>query len=160
MTSISINPDQAARPIEILLVEDNPADVRLTVEGLKEAKITTNQDAITDGDQAIDFLYRRGDYSEAPRPDVILLDLNLPGVDGRAILKTVKQDPSLRAIPVVVLTSSEAESDIISSYEEHANCFISKPIDFDGFLKVVQSIEDFWFTIVKLPFDRRIGAKS
>ena len=139
------------RPIEILLVEDNPADVRLTQEGLKEAKVATNLHAIMDGRSALDFLFRRGEYTDAPKPDVILLDLNLPGVDGRTILKQIKDDPGLRVIPVVVITSSEAESDILKSYESHANCFISKPIDFDGFLDVVRSIENFWFTIVKLP---------
>lgn len=139
------------RPIEILLVEDNPADVRLTKEGLKEAKVVNNLHTMMDGTSALDFLFRRGDYADAPRPDVILLDLNLPGIDGRAILKQVKDDPALRVIPVVVLTSSEAESDIIKAYESHANCFISKPIDFDGFLEVVNSIESFWFTVVKLP---------
>ena len=104
-----------------------------------------------DGKKALDFLYRREEYADAPKPDVILLDLNLPGVDGRTILKEIKSDPILRVIPVVVLTSSGAEADIIKSYEAHANCFISKPLDFDGFLKVVESIEDFWFTVVKLP---------
>ena len=139
------------RPIEILLVEDNPADVRLTVEGLKEAKVANKLHAIMDGRKALDFLFRRGEYVDAPRPDVVLLDLNLPGVDGRTILKQVKEDPILCVIPVVVITSSEAEADIIKSYESHANCFISKPIDFEGFLKIVHSIEDFWFEVVKLP---------
>ncbi len=139
------------RPIEILLVEDNPADVRLTVEGLKEAKVANKLHAIMDGRKALDFLFHRGEYVDAPRPDVVLLDLNLPGVDGRTILKQIKEDPILRVIPVFVITSSEAEADIIKSYEFHANCFISKPIDFEGFLKVVHSIEDFWFEVVKLP---------
>lgn len=139
------------RPIEILLVEDNPADVRLTMECLKEAKVANRLHAIVDGEEALDFLFRRGQHEDAPRPDVILLDLNLPGIDGRAILKQVKEDPILRVIPVVVLTSSEAESDIAKAYESHANCFISKPIDFESFLQVVQSIEDFWFAVVKLP---------
>ena len=114
-----------ARPVEILLVEDNPADVRLTDEGLKEAKVANKLHAIMDGREALDFLFHRGEYVDAPRPDVILLDLNLPGVDGRAILQQIKEDPILRAIPVVVLTSSEAEADIVESYEAHANCFIS-----------------------------------
>ena len=139
------------RPIEILLVEDNPADVRLTVEGLKEAKVANKLHAIMDGRKALDFLFHRGEYVDAPRPDVVLLDLNLPGVDGRTILKQIKEDPILCVIPVFVITSSEAEADIIKSYEFHANCFISKPIDFEGFLKVVHSIEDFWFEVVKLP---------
>ena len=141
----------SGRPIEILLIEDNPADVRLTQEGLREGKIANNLHAVMDGKKALDILYRRGEYANAPRPDVILLDLNLPGIDGRAILKTVKEDPVLRVIPIVVITSSEAESDILGSYEEHANCFITKPIDFEGFIRVVNAIEDFWFTVVKLP---------
>ncbi|MBZ0227617.1 MAG: response regulator [Bauldia sp.] len=140
-----------ARPIEILLVEDNPADIRLTVEGLKEAKVANNLHAVRDGNEALDFLFRQGRHDTAPRPDLVLLDLNLPGIDGREVLRQVKQDPALRAIPVVVITSSEAEADIIKSYESHANCFISKPIDFEGFLHVVRSIENFWFTVVKLP---------
>ncbi len=140
-----------SRPVEILLVEDNPADVRLTVEGLKEARIANRLTAMMDGDSALDFLYRRGAHTDAPRPDLILLDLNLPGIDGRTVLAQIKDDPELRVIPVVIITSSEAEADIIKSYEAHANCFISKPIDFDGFLRVVRSIENFWFTIVRLP---------
>ena len=139
------------RPIEILLVEDNPADVRLTQEGLKEAKVTNRLHAVMDGRAALDFLHRRGTYRDAPRPDVILLDLNLPGIDGHAVLREVKQDAVLCTIPIVVLTSSEAESDIVRSYEEHANCFIAKPIDFDSFLHVIHAVEDFWFTVVKLP---------
>ena len=141
----------SVQPIEILLVEDNPADVRLTQEGLKEAKVTNRLHAVMDGKAALDFLHRRGAHRDAPRPDVILLDLNLPGIDGHAVLKQVKDDAALRTIPIVVLTSSEAESDVVRSYEEHANCFISKPIDFDGFLRVIHAVEDFWFTVVKLP---------
>ncbi len=138
-------------PIEILLVEDNPAEVRLTVEGLKEARIANNLNAIMDGQSAIDYLERRGKYARAARPDLILLDLNLPGIDGRAVLKHVKESPTLKVIPVVVITSSEAETDIVKSYEAHANCFISKPIDFEGFTRVIRSIEHFWFTVVRLP---------
>jgi len=140
-----------SRPIEILLVEDNPADVRLTIEGLKEAKIANNLHAVNDGDAALDFLYRRNGHASAVRPDLILLDLNLPGIDGRSVLRTIKNDDGLKVIPVVIITSSEAEADIIKSYESHANCFISKPIDFAGFLHVVRSIENFWFTVVRLP---------
>lgn len=140
-----------AKPIEILLIEDNPAEVRLTVEGLKEARIANNLNAITDGQSAIEYLQRRGKYRDAVRPDLVLLDLNLPGIDGRTVLKHIKEDPQLKIIPVVIITSSEAESDIIKSYEAHANCFISKPIDFDGFTKVIRSIEHFWFTVVRLP---------
>ncbi|MCB1502116.1 MAG: response regulator [Bauldia sp.] len=143
--------ERPGRPVEILLIEDNPADVRLTQEGLKEAKIATHLHVMMDGKEALDFLFRRGPHAGAVRPDVILLDLNLPGVDGRTILSQVKNEPNLKVIPVVILTSSEAESDNIKSYESYANSFISKPIDFEGFLRVVHSIEDFWFTVVKLP---------
>jgi CheY-like chemotaxis protein len=138
-------------PIEILLVEDNPADVRLTVEGLREARIANNLSSVMDGDSAVQFLQQKGRYADAPRPDLILLDLNLPGLDGRAVLKFVKEDPRLKVIPVVIITSSDAEADIIKSYESHANCFISKPIDFAGFCDVIKSIENFWFTVVRLP---------
>ncbi len=138
-------------PIEILLVEDNPADIRLTQEGLKETGSANRLHAVKDGGEALDFLHRRGVHQEAPRPDVILLDLNLPGIDGHVVLRRIKDDPALRAIPIVVLTSSDAESDVVLSYQEHANCFISKPIDFAGFLRVVHAVEDFWFTVVKLP---------
>jgi len=140
-----------AKPIEILLVEDNPAEVRLTMEGLKEARIANHLNAVNDGQSAIEYVRRRGKYTAAPRPDLILLDLNLPGIDGRTVLRTIKEDPDLRVIPVVIITSSEAETDIIKSYEDHANCFISKPIDFEGFTKVIRSIEHFWFTVVRLP---------
>jgi CheY-like chemotaxis protein len=138
-------------PIEILLVEDNPADIRLTREGLKEAKIANNLHSVTTGDGALAFLHRRDEFADAPRPDLVLLDLNLPGIDGRTVLKHIKEDHELKVTPVVVLTSSEAETDIVRSYEAHANCFISKPIDFNGFLTVIRSIEQFWFTIVRLP---------
>jgi CheY-like chemotaxis protein len=141
----------ANEPIEILLVEDNPAEIRLTVEGLKEGRIANRLHSVTDGDMALDFLYRRGAYKSAPRPDLILLDLNLPGIDGRTVLRQIKEDPELKVTPVVIITSSEAESDIIKSYEAHANCFISKPIDFAGFAQVIRSIENFWFTVVRLP---------
>jgi len=140
-----------SKPIEILLVEDNPAEVRLTVEGLKEARIANKLSAVNDGQSAIEYLRRRGEYASAPRPDLILLDLNLPGIDGRTVLRTIKEDPELKVIPVVIITSSEAETDIIKSYEDHANCFISKPIDFEGFTRVIRSIEHFWFTVVRLP---------
>ena len=139
------------RPVEILLVEDNTADIRLTVEGLKEAKVANHLTSVMDGDAALDLLHRRGAYAQAIRPDLILLDLNLPGIDGRTVLARIKEDPDLRTIPVVIITSSEAEADVIKSYEAHANCFISKPIDFAGFMHVVHSIENFWFTVVRLP---------
>ncbi len=140
-----------SRPIEVLLVEDNPGDVRLTREALKEGKIRNNLHVAKDGVEALAFLRREGEHAGAPRPDVILLDLNLPRKDGREVLTEVKGDASLRQIPVVILTSSQAEEDICRAYDLHANCYISKPVDLDQFIKVVKSIEDFWFTVVKLP---------
>jgi two-component system, chemotaxis family, response regulator Rcp1 len=142
-------------PIEILLVEDNPADVRLTREALKEEKLTNNLSVVTDGVEAIAFLRREKPYAGAPRPDLVLLDLNLPRKDGREVLEEIKADPELKVIPVVVLTSSKAEEDIVRSYRLHANCYISKPVDLGQFLEVVRSIQEFWLTIVKLP---RTGA--
>ncbi|KAB0664746.1 response regulator [Oryzomonas japonica] len=139
------------KPAEILLVEDNPADVRLTMEVLKDAKLCNNISVVNDGVQALDFLYRRGEYGSAARPDIILLDLNLPRLDGREVLERVKGDDSLKHIPVVVLTTSSAEQDILKSYALHANCYITKPVDLEQFTKVVTSIEEFWFSIVKLP---------
>lgn len=142
------------QPIEILLVEDNPGDVRLTIEALKEAKMRNNLSVVGDGVQALAFLRRQGEYAAAPRPDLILLDLNLPKMDGREVLATIKEDADLRRIPVVVLTTSKAEEDILRSYDLHANCYITKPVDPEQFIAVVQSIEDFWLTIVKLPPDK------
>lgn len=139
------------RPVEILLVEDNPADIRLTEEGLKEAKIANHLHTVMDGETALEFLNRKGAYEKAPVPDLILLDLKLPRLSGHDILMQIKNDPALCTIPVVILTSSEAEADILKSYEEHANCFISKPVDFESFIDVVRSIEDFWFSVVHLP---------
>jgi chemotaxis family two-component system response regulator Rcp1 len=138
-------------PIEILLVEDNPGDVRLTVEALKEAKVRNNLHVAEDGVEALALLRQEGKYTDAPRPDLILLDLNLPKKDGREVLAEIKEDPNLKRIPVVVLTVSQAEEDILKTYDLHANCYISKPVDLDRFLTVVKSIEDFWLTIVKLP---------
>lgn len=146
-----MSPQPISRPIEVLLVEDNPGDVRLTREALKEGKIRNNLHVARDGVEALAFLRREGEHAGAPRPDVILLDLNLPRKDGREVLGEVKQDPSLRQIPVVILTSSQADEDIVRAYDLHANCYISKPVDLDQFIKVVKSIEDFWFTVVKLP---------
>ena len=137
--------------IRILLVEDNPGDVRLTREALKEGKVRNNLSVVGDGVEALAFLHREGSYSSAPRPDIILLDLNLPRKDGRQVLAEVKADPELRRIPIVVLTTSKAEEDILKTYELHANCFITKPVDFEHFIKVVQSIESFWLSIVQLP---------
>lgn len=137
--------------VEILLVEDNPGDVRLTVEAFKEEKLRNNVSVVEDGVKALAFLRRESKYASAPRPDLILLDLNLPEKDGREVLAEIKADEYLKHIPVVVLTTSEAEEDIIKTYNLHANCYITKPVDLEQFIKVVKSIEDFWFTIVKLP---------
>ncbi|HEU0298396.1 MAG TPA: response regulator [Longimicrobium sp.] len=141
----------STHPIEVLLVEDNPGDVRLTREALKEGKVHNNLSVVQDGVEALAFLRREGPHAAAPRPDVVLLDLNLPRKDGREVLAEIKADPALRTIPVVILTSSEAERDIVRAYALHANCYITKPVDLDQFITVVKSIEDFWFTIVKLP---------
>lgn len=146
-----MTPLRSSRPVEILLVEDNPGDVRLTREALKEGKIRNNLNVVGDGVEALRYLRREGDYAESVRPDLILLDLNLPKMDGREVLEAVKADPALRLIPVVVLTSSAAEQDIARAYDLHANCYVSKPVDLDQFIHVVKSIEDFWFSIVKLP---------
>jgi two-component system, chemotaxis family, response regulator Rcp1 len=136
---------------EVLLVEDNPGDVRLTREALKDAKVHINLHVASDGVEAMAFLNREGEYAEVPRPDMILLDLNLPRKDGRQVLEEIKATPSLMTIPIVILTTSESEQDILRSYQLHANCYISKPVDLDGFLRVIQSIDSFWLSIVKLP---------
>ncbi|MBN8482589.1 MAG: response regulator [Xanthomonadales bacterium] len=141
----------AARVVEILLVEDNEGDVRLTREALKEGRIRNRLSVVPDGEQALAFLRREGVHAEAPRPDLILLDLNLPRLDGREVLASIKNDPVLKSIPVVVLTSSRTEQDLLRAYDLHANCFITKPVEFDQFIEVVRSIEDFWLTIVVLP---------
>jgi len=138
-------------PIEILLVEDNPGDVRLTREALKDAKVANNLNVVNDGEQALDYLNRRGRFADATRPDLVLLDLNLPKVDGREVLASIKADSDLKRIPVVVLTTSSAEEDILRSYDLHANCYVTKPVEFDSFLKIVESIDDFWLSIVRLP---------
>ena len=139
------------RPVEILLVEDNLGDVRLAEEALKEGKVSNNLSVVGDGTEALVFLRREGRYADATRPDLILLDLNLPKMDGRQVLAEIKQDPHLKRIPVVILTSSAAEQDILKAYDLHANCYISKPVDLEQFIKVVKSIENFWITIVELP---------
>ena len=139
------------KPVEILLVEDSPGDVRLTTEALKEAKVLNNLNVAQDGIAAMAFLRREGAHAKAPRPDVILLDLNLPKKDSREVLAEIKADPNFRRIPVVVLTTSRAEEDVVRAYDLHANCYITKPVDFKQFLEVVRSIEDFWLTVVKLP---------
>ncbi len=137
--------------VEILMVEDNPGDVRLTREALKESKVRNKMHVVEDGVEALAFLRREGQYADAPHPDLILLDLNLPRKNGREVLAEIKEDPDLRRIPVVILTISQAEEDALKTYDLHANCYITKPVDLDQFIKVVRSIEDFWFGIVKLP---------
>ena len=139
------------KPLEILLVEDNPADVRLTQEAFREGKIHNTLLVARDGVEAMDVLQRRGKYADAPRPDLILLDLNLPRKDGREVLAEIKADPELRRIPVVILTTSRAEMDVVKSYNLHANCYIVKPVDLDQFVRVIHSIENFWLTAVTLP---------
>lgn len=140
-----------AKQIEVLLVEDNQGDIRLMREVLKDSKVQNYLHVVNDGEEAMLFLRRQGKYSGVPEPDLMLLDLNLPGKDGREVLAEVKQDPRLKHIPVVIVTTSSAEEDILKSYGLHANCYVTKPVNFDQFIKVVHSIEDFWFTIVKLP---------
>jgi len=139
------------RAVEILLVEDNPADVRLTVEAFKEGAVRHKLSVARDGVEALDILFRRGIHIQAVRPDIILLDLNLPRKDGREVLQTIKADQALRRIPVVVLTTSSAEEDILRSYDLHVNCYITKPVDMERFIEVVRAIENFWFNIVQLP---------
>lgn len=146
-----MNMNAQSKHIEILLVEDNPGDVDLTRDALEQGKILNRLHVADDGLEALAFLRREGKYADAVRPDLILLDLNLPKMDGRELLAEVKQDPDLKRIPVVVLTTSEAEQDILKAYDLHANCYISKPVDLNQFLSVVKSIEDFWLSIVKLP---------
>jgi CheY-like chemotaxis protein len=143
--------DNLVRSIDILLVEDNPGDARLAKEALAESKIKNNLHFVGDGEEASDFLFRKGKFENAPRPDLILLDLNLPKKDVRELLAEIKNDPHLKRIPVVILTTSKAEEDIIKTYNLHANCYITKPLDLDQFMKVVRSIEEFWLTIVRLP---------
>lgn len=138
-------------PVEILLVEDNPADVRLTKEALQEEKLHNNLSVVSDGAEALEFLRKKGKYAKATTPDLILLDLNLPKMDGREVLKEIKSDEELKSIPVVILTVSKAEEDVLKTYKLHANCYISKPIDLNQFSRVVKSIKEFWLTIVKLP---------
>ncbi|MGO9116114.1 MAG: response regulator [Desulfomonilaceae bacterium] len=139
------------KPIEILMVEDNPVDVLVTREALKQGRILNNLSVAEDGEEALDFLFRTGQFSAAPRPDLILLDLNLPKKDGREILTELKNNPDLRSIPVVILTTSQAEEDVLRSYDCGANCFIVKPVDLEQFTSTIRCIEDFWFSIVKLP---------
>ncbi len=139
------------KPVGILLVEDNPGDARLAKEALKECKIDNSVSIVQDGVEAIEFLHKEGKYRDAPRPDLILLDLNLPRKSGREVLSEIKQDENLRRIPVVIMTVSRDEEDVLKAYNLHANCYITKPIDFGQFVRITRSIEEFWFTIVKLP---------
>ena len=146
-----MNSQRGGKPVEILLVEDNPGDVRLTEEVLMEGKVRNHLKVVGDGVQAMAFLRRENNYAEAPRPDLILLDLNLPKKDGREVLQEIKADLQLKTIPVVVLTTSAADEDILRSYDLCANCYITKPVDLDQFIRVVRAIETFWLTIVSLP---------
>jgi CheY-like chemotaxis protein len=140
-----------ARPIEILLVEDDEGDVLLTTEALEASKITNVMNVARNGEEALRFLRRAEGYEDAPRPDIVLLDLNLPRVDGRQVLAEIKADDDLRRIPIIVLTTSEAEEDVLRSYDLHANAYVTKPVDFDRFLQVIQSIDEFFVTVVRLP---------
>ncbi len=142
---------EAVRPIDILLVEDNPGDVRLMQEALRDGKVLNHLSVVSDGEQAMASLRKTGSYAQAIRPDIILLDLNLPRKDGRQVLSEIKEDPFLRSIPVVIVTSSPAEEDILRSYRAYANCYVTKPVDLHKFVALVKSVEDFWLTIVKLP---------
>jgi CheY-like chemotaxis protein len=143
--------DPHGRPVEILLAEDNPGDVKLTRKALERGNIANNLHVVEDGIEALAFLRDEGEYGDEPRPDLILLDLNMPRKDGKEVLSEMKADDELKTIPVVVLTSSEAEEDIVQSYELHANAYLTKPVDFDGFLDVISRIEEFWLTVVKMP---------
>ena len=140
-----------APPVEILLVEDNLGDARLTREALKEGKVYNTLHWVKDGVEALDFLHRRGKHKDVPRPDIILLDLNLPKKDGREVLQEIKGDDELKRIPVVILTTSQAEEDVLKTYSLHANCYVTKPVDLEQFIKVVKSIDNFWLTVVTLP---------
>ncbi len=142
------------KPIEILMVEDSPTDAQLTIEALHAAKVVNRLSHVEDGVEALRYLRRQGPYTDAPRPDLILLDLNLPRKDGREVLDELKRDPSLKVIPVVVLTTSRSEQDVLRSYQLHANCYITKPVDFNQFMEVVKTIENFWLTVVTLPGER------
>lgn len=137
--------------VNILLVEDNPADARLIEEVFKDTNVNNRIHVAKDGVEAMDFLNKENEYSDAPKPDIILLDLNLPRKDGREVLREVKSDEDLKSIPIVILTTSSAKEDVIKTYRNHANCYITKPVDFDQFLKVINAIEDFWLKVVRLP---------
>ena len=141
----------STRSIEILLVEDNPGDARLTIEAMREAKVRNRMHVVEDGVEAMEYLRRQGRFGEAPRPDLILLDLTLPRKDGREVLAEVKSDPDLKRIPVVVLTTSQAEEDVVRAYDLHANCYVTKPVDLAQFMKIVAQIDAFWVNVVTLP---------
>jgi CheY-like chemotaxis protein len=142
---------QPGRQIEVLLVEDDPGDVLMTKEAFEDYKLSNQLHVVTDGTEAMDFLRRQGDHADAPRPDLVLLDLNLPRMDGRQVLEAIKSDSQLASIPVVVLTTSEAEDDVLKSYSLHANAYVTKPVDFERFIEVVRQIDDFFVTVVRLP---------
>jgi CheY-like chemotaxis protein len=146
-----MNTENLGKPIEILLVEDNPGDARLALESLKESKVRNTLHWVRNGVEAMAFMRRQGRYTNEQRPDLVLLDLNMPKMDGRKVLAEVKSDSDLKRIPIVILTISKAEEDILKAYDLHANCFITKPLDLDQFFKVIRSIEEFWLTIVRLP---------
>jgi len=152
-----MNTAKTGHPIEILIVEDNPGDVRLMQEALRDSNVLNRIHAVKDGVAAMAFLHRDGEYADAVRPDLILLDLNLPKKDGREVLSEIKADDDLKRIPVVILTISNAEEDILKTYNQYANCYITKPIDLEQFIKVVRSIESFWLTIVELPPNGKEG---
>lgn len=139
------------KPVEILLVEDNPADARLVVEVFKDFKLDNRLHIVEDGVEAFDFLHKQGKYGDVPQPDVIILDLNLPRKDGRKVLEEIKKEDKLKYIPIVILTTSSNKSDVIQTYKHHANCFITKPVDFEQFMDVIRSIENFWLTVARLP---------
>jgi CheY-like chemotaxis protein len=141
----------SARPIEILLIEDSPSDAALTIEAIQAGKISNNLNRVADGVEAMAYLRQQGEFAKSPRPDLIMLDLNLPKKDGREVLRELKSDPSLRLIPIIVLTTSRADKDVLQSYELNANCYITKPVDFEQFIEVVKSIEHFWLSVVTLP---------
>lgn len=146
-----MNSFEEARPIEILLVEDDPGDTLIAREALEHSKVANSLHCVVNGEEALAFLRRQGEYADAPRPDLVLLDLNLPRRDGREVLAEIKSDPDLLRIPVVILTTSQAEEDVLKSYDLHANAYVTKPVDFERFVEVVQKVDEFFFTIVRLP---------
>ena len=148
-----MTPKKPGTPVEILLVEDNPGDQELTREAFREGRIANTLHIVEDGEQAMQFLRGEGEYADKPRPDLVLLDLNLPRKDGREVLAEIKQDPILKTIPVIVLTTSNSEQDVLASYGHHANCYLTKPVDRDDFLDVIRRLEDFWLSVVRLPSD-------